>query len=371
MCGVHNYTKNLTVQNLHLFVMKGAAKSKEKVIINMLLQVTYSHTKFGTSLGKPKCTTIDFLNVNFVNITTMTMRCPSIHLKGGLITLKNSNLYGYTGVKEVLSSIAITGRDSQALLDNCTFSENCFIVSNTSAGIIVNNSTFRSYRHVAKSIIVTDSSVIRLTGYVNFTNSTVRVLQKINSSGAALFLRTTHWELKSSLIIAARAKVHFFNLTSTRDGGAVYMEDGLLNIGAKATVVFAQSKAVYRGGAVCLMNGSSLNIGVESSVVFVNNSVWPNYSWGGGAVYITGGALNIDTNASVSFIKNTAFVFKGGVMCCINGAFNISTNASIDFSYNSARSGGAIFMEKNNTVCWNNCSPFLQQYCHTRWSFIF
>ena len=29
MCGVHNYTKNLTVQNLHSFVMKGAAESRE------------------------------------------------------------------------------------------------------------------------------------------------------------------------------------------------------------------------------------------------------------------------------------------------------------------------------------------------------
>ena len=345
MCGVHNYTKNLTVQNLHLFVMKGAAESKEKVIINMLLQVTYPHTKFGTSLGKPKCTTIDFHNVTFVNITTMTMRCPSIHLKGGLITLKNSNLHGYTGIKEVLSSIAITGRDSHALLDNCTFSENCFIVSDTSAGINVSNSTFRSYRHVAKSIIVAYSSFIRLTGYVNFTNSTVGVLPKIVSSGTALFLQTTHRELNPSLSIATDAKVYFVNLTSTRDGGAVYMKNGSLNIGAKATVVFAYNKAAYRGGAVCLMSGSSMNIGVESSVVFTNNSVWPN-SWGGGAVYILGGALNINTNASVSFIKNSAHVFKGGAMCCINGAFNISPDANINFSYNSARSGGAIYMHK-------------------------
>ena len=34
MCGVHNYTKNLTVQNLHYFVMKGAAESRENVVID-------------------------------------------------------------------------------------------------------------------------------------------------------------------------------------------------------------------------------------------------------------------------------------------------------------------------------------------------
>ena len=44
MCGVHNYTKDSTVQNLHLFVMKGAAESRENVIID--------HQFF----GKPKCT---------------------------------------------------------------------------------------------------------------------------------------------------------------------------------------------------------------------------------------------------------------------------------------------------------------------------
>ena len=32
MCGVHNYTKDLTVQNLTSFVMKGAAESRENVI---------------------------------------------------------------------------------------------------------------------------------------------------------------------------------------------------------------------------------------------------------------------------------------------------------------------------------------------------
>ena len=30
MCGVHNFTKDLIVQNLHSFVMKGAAESREE-----------------------------------------------------------------------------------------------------------------------------------------------------------------------------------------------------------------------------------------------------------------------------------------------------------------------------------------------------
>ena len=138
MCGVHNYTKDLIVQNLHSFVMEGAAKSKENVIINH---------QFGAQLGKLNCTTVQFFNISFVNITTLTMLCPSIDLKGGLITVKSSSLYGNTDTKESLSFISIRGRGSRALLDNCTFEENCAIVSNFSDGIVVSNSTFQFYIH--------------------------------------------------------------------------------------------------------------------------------------------------------------------------------------------------------------------------------
>ena len=107
MCGVHNYTKDLIVQNLHSFVMKGAAESRENVIIDHQF------------VGEPKCTVIRFFNVSFVNITTLTMRCPAIDLTASHITVKSSNLNGYPGIIESLSFINITGKGSQALLENC------------------------------------------------------------------------------------------------------------------------------------------------------------------------------------------------------------------------------------------------------------
>ena len=94
MCGVHNYTKNLFVQNLHSFVMKGAAESRENVIIDH---------QFGMQVGKPNCTLIQFFNISFVNITTLTMKCPAIYLEESHITVKSSNLYGYPGISESLS----------------------------------------------------------------------------------------------------------------------------------------------------------------------------------------------------------------------------------------------------------------------------
>ena len=85
MCGFHNYTKDLTVQNLHSFVMKGAIESRENVVIDH---------QFVEQNGEPNCTLIQFFNVSSVNITNLTMRCPAMNLKESQITVKNSNLYG-------------------------------------------------------------------------------------------------------------------------------------------------------------------------------------------------------------------------------------------------------------------------------------
>ena len=212
ICGVHNYTKNLTVQNLHSFVMKGAAESRENVIIDH---------QFGMQVGKPHCTVIQFFNVSFVKIITLTMRCPAIYLKESHITVKSSNLYGYPGINESLSFINITGRGSQALLYNCTFKENCFVRNYFSDGIIVSNSIFQSYRHQVKSIIAAVSSEVTLAGNVNFTDSIVGIHSSMSLSGTAVYLETTHPEVKSSLNITTDATVYFVNLTCSGYGGAV------------------------------------------------------------------------------------------------------------------------------------------------------
>ena len=279
MCGVHNYTKDLTVQNLHSFIMKGAAESKENAIINH---------QFGTQLSKPNCTIIQLFNISFVNITTLTMKCLSLNLKGSLVTVKSSNLYGYTDTKESLSFINITGRGSQALLDNCTFKQNCFIVSNFSDGIIVSISTFQSYRHQINSIIAAYSSVVILAGNVNYTDS-VTGTYPLYSSGTAVFLRITHPELKSSLNITTGATVYFVNLTSNNYGGAVYGENGVISIGVKAKVVFMHNEAIYDGGAVLLKTGTII-VGIESNVVFAYNSA---HVYDGGAIYVENGMISI------------------------------------------------------------------------------
>ena len=335
MCGVHNYTKDLTVQNLHSFVMKGAAESKENVIIDH---------QFDAQLGKPNCTIIQFFNISFVNITILTMRCPSINLKDGLITVKSSSLYGYTDTKERLSLITITGRGSQALLDNCTFKENCFVSSNFSAGITIRNSTFQSYKHEHGSMIAAYSSVVTLAGYVNFTNSITGISSPVYSSGAAVVLRTTHPKLKSSLNITTGATVYFVNLTSSYRGGAVYGENGVISIGVKVKVVFMHNVAAHSGGAVFLKTGT-ITVGIESNVVFAYNLVSYGY---GGAIWLSDGALNIGTNANLNFSNNMIREIQpdngGGAVFIRNSTIHVNTYA-INFYGNRGTLGGAMYFE--------------------------
>ena len=59
MCGVHNFTKNLIVRNLHPFVIKGETEFKENVIINMLYQTT-EKLQLNMESNRINCTSIKF-----------------------------------------------------------------------------------------------------------------------------------------------------------------------------------------------------------------------------------------------------------------------------------------------------------------------
>ena len=322
MCGVHNYTKELTVQNFNSFVMKGVAESRGNVIIQFVTQ------KF----GKPSCTIIQFFNVSSIYITNLTMRCPSMLLKYSNITIESSNLYGYTDANKSLSIINTSGRYSRALLDNCTFKINCFIVSKLSE-IIVSNSTFHSYKHRTNSIIKSHSSTVTLIGNVNFTDSVT-----------AIFLDTIHPELKSSINITASSVVFFINLQSKKHGGAVYGENGIIHIGVKARVVYMHNGATGYGGAVYLRNGN-FSIGRESNVLFAYNRGFYN----GGAISLSYGVLTIESNASLTFSHNSA-VYSGGAVHLRNSKLIANNDAIITFNNNSVnRKGGAISLE-NSTI---------------------
>ena len=336
MCGVHNYTQDLSVQNHYSFVMKGETGAKKNTIISMLPQVNSVHAL---------CTQVYFANISFVEISSLTLHCPSIVVKGGFLTIRNSNLYGHKSTSKLFSTITVTTRDSEALLDDCTFKQNCFVVSNMSNGITVHNCIFQSYWHETGSVLAAYSSVVTLTGFVNITDTATGIYYGNYSSGAAIFLRTTDTEFQSVLEITNGATVYITNSSCSVDGGAVYVENGAINIGARTTVVFMHNRASSFGGAVCL-NSSAININ-NSKVLFAYNV---GHGYGGGVIGLKNGKLNINTGAGVIFSHNTASS-EGGAILVLNGTLNFSMDASVTFSHNAAiySYGGAIYLY-NTTI---------------------
>ena len=180
------------------------------------------------------------------------------------------------------------------------------------------------------------SSVITLIGYVNFTYSITGINLPKYSSGTAVFLRTTHKDLRSSLDIMAGATVHFVNLTSSKFRAAVYAENGEINIIANATLSFKHNKASYQGGAVFSNNGN-INVGTGSHVIFEHNSANNGY---GGAVFLHSAVVNIKTNASMSFCYNTAYY--GGAVALYNYSTFALDTSTVLFYNNAGVHGGAM-----------------------------
>ena len=200
---------------------------------------------------------------------------------------------------------------------------------------------FKSYRHGLNPMIMAISSVVTLTGKVQFTDSHAGVHQRMFSSNAAIFLKTIHPRFKSSLNITTGAAVYFIRLSCKYSGAAVYGENGIVHIGAKAKVAFHVNIA-YIGGAVRLKNGKII-AGAESRVVFVHNYI----TYDGGAIWLSNGPLILDTNTSLIFSKNHAGG-SGGALRLLNGELIINTNAKLSFSGNHAHQGGAIYSETSN-----------------------
>ena len=222
------------------------------------------------------------------------------------------------------------------------------------------------------------SSVVALTGNVSFTDSVAGISRPIYSSGTAVFLRITHPEFKPLLNITTGATVYFVNLTCNNDGGAVYGENGMIHIGAKTKVVFMHNIADERGGAVQLMIGT-ITFGNKSNVHFANNSAHDSC---GGAIFLNNGVLNIDTDAGLIFSHNHAGLnggaiyiesvpssvivgdfakllllnnsaFQGGALCAVQSSFIISVGyqSNVQFINNTAFDvGGAVYAETQSAA---------------------
>ena len=207
----------------------------------------------------------------------------------------------------------------------------------------MNNSTFQSYKHKFKfgSIIVAFSSVVTLTGYVNFTDSILGnsfYPKKSASTAHAVYLATTHPEFISSLDIIMDSTVFFVNLTSSNYGGAIHVDNGVINVDAKASVIFTYIKAsvqgVVHGGAVHIYNGA-LNISTNAGVHFSHNSAFR-----GGAIHTYNATIIVGKDAEILFCNNTAI--EGGAVYLVHSTMHIYAHGLVQFIMNTAVQGGTV-----------------------------
>ena len=208
-------------------------------------------------------------------------------------------------------------------------------------------------RHRFNSIIVAFSSVVTLRGNVNFTDSVTGISSSYYSSGRAVFLRTTHPEFKSSLNITTDAAVYFVNLTCNSNGGAVYGENAMIHIGAKATVAFIHNTA-NEGGAVYLTHGN-ITVGAKSDVMLAYNHAY---------------------DASLRFSHNFAFL-NGGAVGLLSGELIIN-NANLNFYNHSTYYGGAIlltdstmYVDTDAIQLYTTIMVHWEELCTPPWNFVY
>ena len=194
------------------------------------------------------------------------------------------------------------------------------------------------------------SSVVTLTGYVNFTDSILGNSFYPKKSASTANLATTHREFISSLDIIMDSTVFCVNLTSSSHGGAIHMDNGVIkiNVDAKASVIFTYIKAsvqgVVHGGAVHIYNGA-LNISTNASVHFSHNSAFR----GGAILTYNATIIIVGKDAEILFYNNTAT--EGGAVYLVYSTMHIYAHGLVQFIMNTAVQGGTVFIHSLRSNC--------------------
>ena len=360
MCGVHNCTKHVDIHDLQAFAMIGTAE-RQDIIINMPNvslnpQDKGNHTYTFTNVSN---VTIENAIINYISVTLEGQNCNFV--------AQNVDFHGcVSSMTHLVSVIDII--DSQALLDNCTFQHNSFIVLHSSAGVTINDCTFHSYDHVYSAIRGINST-LTLSGTVYFINNTVGRRHYKSICGGAVLLK------KSNMTIGGNASLHFSNnCNSGGSGGAVHMwHNSAIVLDANATAYFINNTAMS-GGAMCMLsstieinnaaiyfiNNTSLSQGGAVSIrdghfsvkkhsvlYFLNNSAIHE---AGGGIFMSSGSISISYHADVRFINNSATLQGGGIYQSSGVDISVSKNSNLSFYNNSARQGGALYLLPSATV---------------------
>ena len=349
MCGVHNCTKHLDVSNLQKFSITGISDRKD---VTIYMPITmHIPNEPGNDTGN--CT-YQFINVSSMRIENVTIFFISLNFTGKdcQLEVEHVNFLGYLGsMSPMVSVIYITY--SQAMLNDCTFQQNCFIRIHTNTVLQVSDCTFSSYNHALYSAISVSNSSLKLTGNVTFINNTLGndLIQYRLVCGGAISVNSGFSyfdEVPNSVFIITKAHVNFKNNTAINCGGAIHLRSTQIIIFNNVSMIFTSNtiKSYYNngagGGAMYLEQSQLL---AENSVLqfFYNSAKGAAY---GGAIYQTRSDINISEYSVVSFIGNTATSSLGGALYCQDRvSLYIDMCSNLLFYNNSAGQGGAMYVQ--------------------------
>ena len=145
----------------------------------------------------------------------------------------------------MVSVINIT--TSQAILNNCTFQNNCFIRIQSNTVLQISDCTFSSYNHAVHSVVAIDNSTIKLIGTVSFINNTVGNGQYYSVCGGAMSFNSGYDyfdRVPNSISSVTEAHVNFKSNTAMNGGGVIFLKCTNMTVFDKVNMTFASKKLV-------------------------------------------------------------------------------------------------------------------------------
>lgn len=280
---------------------------------------------------------IDEKNVTVNNVTFKDCRHVGFDLVASNITFNNVNFTDCTALNN--ESTYLTSYESNVTFNNCTFQskEDCsseFFESDGCA--IFNNCSFSGESSLDYPHIVVDRGEL-LVANSNFENLTSKFATAINYKGCNLTILNSSFTNLDSDLSAGAVMAKFFPRSEDGD------ESNINNYSANDFVIdncnFTKVSSTQDGGAVYVDLDSDCK-GVVQKLVLTNSRFTDCSSRFGGAVANLGGVFKIKNTT----FENNSASFEGGAIC--TSWSNVTLDDSILVNNTASSNAGAIYFDK-------------------------
>ncbi len=194
-------------------------------------------------------------------------------------------------------------------------------------------------------------SIVEMGAITNAQNKLTLNLENITFDGATCNIKVLGGVFKANNIelnVQSGKSVAFTNNNLSGNGytrgGAIWANNGTINIAQNSVLTFDRNTASSWGGAICV-NGP-LTINAQGATLIASNNTSAS---AGGAFYTSNDMLiDVSNNGTAIFSGNSSTDSNGGAIYAGNLTINASNGGNVTFSNNTALYAGAI--ETGNLV---------------------